>query len=254
VKALVLCAGFGTRMGDLCTDAPKPLLQVGGSAIVEHILHRLAGHGFRDVLVNLHHRAEQFEPRLQRGQRFGVQLSYLHEPVPLGRAGTSRQVLAEGAEDLLVHYGDILTDHDLFGLWQQHRATGAAATILVHQREGSNSFVKFGAEGRVTRFLERPQLRPGDDGDPVWVFSGICVLSPAALPAFADRPGQGPLDLPRDVFPALVEQGVLFAQPLAGFRCAIDSQARLESARTAFRQGQIRGIAITGKRQEGRGA
>jgi mannose-1-phosphate guanylyltransferase len=257
VKALVLCAGFGTRMGDLCADAPKPLLQVGGSAIVEHILRRLAGHGFRDVLVNLHHRAEQFEPRLQRGQRFGVQLRYLHEPAPLGTAGTSLQVLAEGTEDLLVHYGDILTDHDLFALWQQHRTTGAAATILVHQREGSNSAVKLGADGRVTQFLERPRQPPDDDGQPTWVFSGICVLSPAALPALGDRPGPAPLDLPRDVFPALVEQGVLFAQPLAGFRCAIDSQARLESARAAFGQGRVRDMAaMTGaerRGQEGRG-
>jgi mannose-1-phosphate guanylyltransferase len=228
-------------------------LQVGGAAIVEHILQRLAGHGFRDVLVNLHHHAEQFEPRLQRGQRFGVRLRYRHEAVPLGTAGTSGQVLAEGTEDLLVHYGDILTDHDLFALWQQHRATEAAATILVHQRPGSNSFVKLGADGRVTQFLERPQQRPADDGQPVWVFSGICVLSPAALPAFADRRGPAPLDLPRDVFPALVQQGGLYAQPLAGYRCAVDSAARLQSARAAFADGQFGGNLAAGDRQEGRG-
>jgi NDP-sugar pyrophosphorylase family protein len=245
MKALVLCAGFGTRMGRLCDEQPKPLLQVGGAAIVEHILHRLAGHGFRDVLLNLHHRAEQFEPRLQRGQRFGVKLRYLHEAAPLGTAGTSGGVLAAGREDLLVHYGDILTDHDLLGLWQQHRRTGAAATILVHQREGSNSLVKLGADGRVTRFVERPSVahRAGEDdgaSSPSWVFSGICVLSPTALPAFAPRADAGALDLPRDVFPALVQLGLLFGQPLAGYRCAVDSEARLESARAAFGQGQIR--------------
>ena len=237
MKALVLCAGFGTRMGETCAEQPKPLLQVGGAAIVEHILHRLAGHGFHDVFVNLHHRAEQFEPQLQGGDRFGVKLRYLHEAAPLGTAGTSRQVLAEGNEDVLVHYGDILTDHDLRGLWAQHRSSGAAATLLLHQREGSNSFVKMGADGRITQFLERPARRPPPDGRATWVFSGICVLSPACLSVLPDQAG---LDLPRDVFPALVRQGSLFGQPLAGYRCAIDSPARLEAARAAWHSGEMR--------------
>ena len=104
VKALVLCAGFGRRLGSLCQDSPKPLLEVGGLPIVEHILRRLGQHGVEEVFINLHYRAEQFPARLGDGGRFGFPLRYLHEPAPLGTAGTARDVLARVDGDLLVHY------------------------------------------------------------------------------------------------------------------------------------------------------
>ena len=101
--ALVLCAGFGRRLGDLCRTLPKPLLEVGGRPIVEHILHRLRRHGVREVYINLHHRAELFPERLGDGSRFGLTIHYLPELAPLGTAGTARNVLARVDQDLLVH-------------------------------------------------------------------------------------------------------------------------------------------------------
>jgi mannose-1-phosphate guanylyltransferase/phosphomannomutase len=66
------------------------------------------------------------------------------------------------------------------------------------------------------------------------VFSGICVLSPSAQ---AGIPRGGQPDLPAHVFPVLAERGLLFAQRLAGFRCAIDSPERLDLARRALASG-----------------
>ncbi len=235
----MLCAGFGTRLGSLCETRPKPLLEVGGAPIAAHILRRLGAHGIRDVIINLHHHADQFAPALGDGAGFGVSISYRFEAEPLGTAGTTRDVLAEASEDLLVHYGDILTDHDLGGLVALHQRRGAAATILVHQRAGSNSHVTIDGEGRVTEFIERPLLAPASAEAP-WVFSGICVLAPTAAPYL---PPRGACDLPRDVFPSLVKAGQLMAEPLAGYRCAIDSQERLEAARAAFASGLLRPAA-----------
>jgi NDP-sugar pyrophosphorylase family protein len=244
VKALVLCAGFGTRLGALCDDRPKPLLEVGGIPIVEHIVRHLAKAGFRDIIINLHYRAEQFPASLGDGERFGVTIDYRFEETPLGTAGTSRQLLAELGEDLLVHYGDILTDHDLQGLCRQHRRTGAAATALLHQRPGSNSFALLDERDRITRFVERPDAPPAVDARAVWAFSGICVLSPACHVALGALPGGMVLDLPRDLFPTLARQRSLFGQRLEGYRCAIDSEARLEAARAAFAAGRFRPEAL----------
>ncbi|HEY0715134.1 MAG TPA: nucleotidyltransferase family protein, partial [Polyangia bacterium] len=164
MKALVLCAGKGTRLGALCVDRPKPLLDVGGNAIVEHILVRLARHGFDEVFLNLHHHADAFPAHLGDGARFGVRIQYLHEPAPLGTGGTSRNLLARLAgEDLLVHYGDILTEHDLGAFVNAHHRSGALATALLHQRAGSNSHARLDDGDRIVSFVERPHEAPRND-------------------------------------------------------------------------------------------
>lgn len=231
MRALVLCAGFGTRLGALCAHTPKPLLEVGGRTIVEHILLQLARHGFDHVVINVHHQAEAFPARLGDGARYGVRLEYVHEAQPLGTAGTTRALAPQlsAGEDLLVHYGDILTDHDLGALLRQHRRQQAAATMLLHQRAGSNSFAELEGDGRVRRFLERPAQMPITEAPP-WVFSGICLVSAACAQSL---PGNA-FDLPRDVFPGLARAGRLYGQPLAGGRWAIDSPERLAAARAAW--------------------
>lgn len=237
MKALVLCGGFGTRLGELCAVRPKPLLEVGQLSLVEHTLLRLAAAGLSDVFVNLHFGAEQLLARLGNGFRYGVRIRYFEEPTLLGTAGTPR-ALAElsGRDGLLVHYGDVLSEHPLAELVRRHAAAGARARIVVHERVGSNSRALLGPGDRVERFVERPGPGASDDSPTAWAFSGICVLSRACLSELPETPGA---DLPRDVFPALAQAGELFAERHVGYRCAVDSPARLESARQAWKSGAL---------------
>jgi NDP-sugar pyrophosphorylase family protein len=237
MKALVLCGGLGTRLGELCRVRPKPLLEVGRLSLVEHTLLRLAAAGLHDVFVNLHFGADQLRARLGNGFRYGVRIHYFEEETLLGTAGTPR-ALAElcGDEGLLVHYGDVLSEHPLGELARRQRASGARARIVVHERVGSNSRVLLGPGDRVERFVERPSAGISDDSPTAWAFSGICVLSRACLAELPDTPGA---DLPRDVFPTLALAGELFAERHVGYRCAVDSAARLESARQAWSTGAL---------------
>lgn len=227
MKALVTCAGFGTRLGELCRDRAKPLLSVGDRTIVEHILGNLAAAGCDEVWINLHHHAAQFPALLGDGARFGVRIHYVHEAAPRGTAGTVADLRGVVGDELLVHYGDILTAHDLGGLVQAHREGGAWATMLVHERRGSNSRADLDGD-RVVAFHERPADAPAD---PHFAFSGICVLS---APAIAAIPGGVVTDLPRDLFPELARAGRLRAQRLSAFRVAIDSPERLALARAHY--------------------
>ena len=92
------------------------------------------------------------------------------------------------------------------------------------------------AEGRVTRFVERPPEAEQPPGE-VWVNSGLYVCDLAIL----DRIPEGQaVDFPRDLFPTLAEEGHLWAVPLSGYRCAVDSPDRLAEARSAVAEGRIR--------------
>jgi NDP-sugar pyrophosphorylase family protein len=234
---MILAAGAGTRMGELTRELPKPMLDVGGTPIIGHIIRNLARHGFRELVVNLHHQGEAIEAHCGDGSRYGAAITYLREERLLGTAGSVRnaRALLAGAGTVLVHYGDVLTDQDLGALLDAHRAHAALATLLVHRRPGSNSVVVLDGEWRITRLLERPTEQERAGIDSPWVNSGVYLLEPEVL----DRiPAGIPCDFPRDVFPALIAGGRVFAHPLTGYRCAIDSPERLERARREFQAGR----------------
>ncbi len=231
MKALVLCAGFGRRLGQLCTDRPKPLLSLGRWTIVEHILLQLRLAGVEDVFINLHHCADQFEPHLGDGGRFGLRVAYVREPALLGTAGSVANIRGRlGGQPLLVHYGDVVMNHPLRDIASLHERRRAEATILLHRREGSNSRAWCDADGTIRRFEERP-VGPLVGPERPWAYSGACVLSPETIDGLPERV---PLDLPADVFPVLADRGGLLGQPVNGYRWAADSPARLQTARAGL--------------------
>lgn len=233
MKAMVLAAGAGSRMGELTRDLPKPMLPVRGRPILEHILRNLARHGFREVVLNLHHHPRCIRDHFGDGARLGLAITYLDEPRLLGTAGSARNAapLLQGTEPFLLHYGDVLTDQDLTAMLSAHRGHGALATLLVHRRARSNSVVVLDPDFRVGRLLERPTEAERAGFDSPWVNSGVYLLDPLVLQRIAPDP---PQDFPRDVFPALVEEGRVFGFPLSGYRCAIDTPERLAQAQAEF--------------------
>ncbi len=244
MKAMVLCAGFGTRLGDLTRDWPKPMLPIEGHPLLAYLLGHLREQGCRGVAVNLHFRPEAIRDWFGDGSRWDLRIDYAHEPTLLGTAGGVRNMadFFRHEEAFVVQYGDILTDQDLAPLFRKHRESGALATLLVHPRPGSNSVISLDDSGRITGFLERPTERDRQGNVSPWVNSGICICSPGI---FGQIPEGKACDLPRDVFVPLVRTGRLFAVPLAGYRCAIDSPERLAEARTAVAEGRCRAKPLT---------
>ena len=239
MKAMVLCAGYGTRLGDLTRDMPKPMLPLGEQPLLAYLLGHLMAQGFDNIAINLHFHPEVIHDWFGDGSAWGMNLAYSHEEVLLGTAGGVKKMqwFFQHEETFLVQYGDVLTDQDFTALIRFHRERRALATVLVHQRARSNSVVSLDEESRIIGFLERPSDEARRAVKSPWVNSGICVCAPEVL----DFITPGTLcDLPRDVFPKLMGTGRLFGFPLTGYRCAIDSPSRLEEARAALAEGCCR--------------
>ena len=90
MKAVVLCAGYGRRLGGLTCETPKPLLRLGGEPLLAHTLRHLAAHGIREIGINLHYRGAQIRRALGDGESCGVRIAYVEEPVLRGTAGALR--------------------------------------------------------------------------------------------------------------------------------------------------------------------
>jgi mannose-1-phosphate guanylyltransferase len=236
-KAIVLSAGYGTRLGNLTQSLPKGMLPLEGRPLLAYILEHLAGQGFDDVAINLHYRPEPVRSYFGDGRRLGVRIHYTYEPRLLGTAGAIRNLASwlGGTDDFLVIYGDVLTNENLTRLTETHQRHGALATLLLHRRARSNSVVQMRPDGRITALVERPTEQERKRCTGPWVNSAVQILNRRILDHIP--PGQA-VDLPRDVYPKIVSTGTVYGVPLAGYRCAIDSPARYEEARTAVREGR----------------
>lgn len=233
MKAMILSAGYGTRLGDLTRDLPKPMLDLHGRPLLEYIIRHLRRHGFDQIALNLHFKPELIQNYFGQGDRWGVELVYSYEAELLGTAGGVKKMepfLGIG-DDFLIHYGDILTDQNFTAMLHFHRQHNALVTLLLHQRAVSNSVVSLDDTGRIVGFLERPSAEARRGITSTWVNSGVYLCAPGFL---AEIPGGQVCDLPRDVFPGLVAGGRLYGFALSGYRCAIDSPERLTEARAAI--------------------
>lgn len=112
MKAMILAAGRGERMRPLTDHTPKPLLEVGGKALIEHLIEALATAGFRELVINTAHLSAQLTARLGDGGRYGVAIAWSPEPEgALETGGGIMQALPRLGERFVVVNGDIWTDY-----------------------------------------------------------------------------------------------------------------------------------------------
>ena len=164
MRAMVLAAGRGERMGALTENCPKPLLQAGGKALIDYTLEALARAGIREVVINHAYLGDRIENHVANGDRFGLSVTYSPEPEgALETGGGIMQALPLlGAEPFIAANADVFSDFDFRHL----PANPAALAHLVlvpnppHHAEGDFSLI----DGRTS-----------EAGQPRYTFSGIGV-------------------------------------------------------------------------------
>ena len=198
MKAFLLAAGLGTRLRPLTDHLPKCLVPVRGRALLDIWLDAFAAAGVEEVVVNLHHLPEQVLEHLAR--REGPPTVHtVSEPELLGSAGTLRanRGFVEGEELFLVVNADNLTDFDLRGLVEAHRAGGAVATIAVFRSPRPSACGVVEVVGDlVTGFEEKPAHPRSDLAN-----AGLYAFDPQVLDLVEGPP---PRDIGFDLLPGLV--------------------------------------------------
>ncbi len=210
IRALVLAAGYGTRLGPLTDSLPKPLLPVRSKPVVELTLERLAAAGCEAIALNLHHLGGAIRDRF--GESFReVPLTYSEEPEILGTLGAFgplRDFFAPADAVVLVN-GDSLCRWPIRRLIRRHARSGAAATLLFASAADP---ARFGGGVAVERKGRRVvSFRPGP-ADPVaerqqgirrLVFAGAHVFAPSLL----ERVGAGVSEIVDDLYRPLLAEG-----------------------------------------------
>src|SRR6185295_2731637 len=158
MRAIILSAGYGTRLWPLTEDRTKPALPILGKPLVGYVAEYIASYGFDDIVVNLHHRPESVRAALGDGSKFGVKLHYVEEPVILGTSGAldnTREFFQD--ETFLAINGKIITDVDLRAALATHSKTNALATLVLLENTQRERFSIVQVDrGRITGFGGMP--------------------------------------------------------------------------------------------------
>jgi NDP-sugar pyrophosphorylase family protein len=177
MRAIILSAGYGTRLWPLTEDRTKPAIPILGKPLVGYVAEYVARYGFDEIVVNLHHRPESVRAALGDGSQFGVKLQYVEEPVILGTSGAldnTREFFAH--ETFLSINGKIITDIDLHAALETHRRMQAIATLVVLPNAKRERFSMVEVdEGRITGFTGMPTVEMSTT--PL-MFTGITILEP----------------------------------------------------------------------------
>jgi NDP-sugar pyrophosphorylase family protein len=183
MRAMILSAGYGTRLWPLTEDRTKPAIPILGKPLVGYVAEYLARYGCDEIVVNLHHRPQSVRRALGDGNDFGVKLTYVEEPEILGTSGAIDNARALFADDtFIVINGKIITDIDLNAALETHRATKAIATLVLLPNARCEKFsVVKTKDGCLTGFGGMPVAAEFSETNPPYMFTGIQILEPRIL-------------------------------------------------------------------------
>ncbi|MEI8342265.1 MAG: HAD-IIIA family hydrolase, partial [Verrucomicrobiota bacterium] len=184
---------------------PKPMAPIAGKPVLEHQIELARAHGFDDIVIFAHHKAETIQDYFGDGKKWGVRISYVIETEPLGTAGCLLAALEKLDDRFLVFYADTLIKLDLGAMLEAHVQKSADATLFIHPNDHpiDSDLVEIDGAGWVTALHPYPH----EDGAfhrnlvnaALYVFEKKCLLP------FAD-----PLkkcDFGKDILPGLLKNG-----------------------------------------------
>jgi len=198
MKAMVLAAGLGTRLRPLTNDRPKALVEINGHTLLEITLARFRTFGVHDVIVNVHHFADEMESYLKANQNFGMHIEISREDILLDTGGGLKKAAwfflsdTGALEPFVLHNVDVLSNVDLNRMLEFHNQQNAVATLAIQDRKTSRYLLFDKAmqlSGRRSGGQQREEkLEMVRHADPVsaLAFSGIHIISPRLLPALTE--------------------------------------------------------------------
>ena len=185
MKAMIFAAGLGTRLKPLTDHMPKALVPVAGKPMLEHVIQKLIAFGCDEIVINVHHFADQIINFLKEKNNFGITIHISDETdMLLDTGGGIKKAASFFHEPFLIHNVDILSNVDLKSLYEYHLTNGNDATLLVSPRK-TVRYLLFDERNRLCGWVNKDTLQTKPEGfiyqpevQKEYAFSGIHIVSP----------------------------------------------------------------------------
>ena len=174
-QMVIMAGGQGSRLQPHTRECPKPMLQVHGKPMLEHIIERAKVEGFQRFVLAVEYLGHVIEDYFGDGSSWGVEIDYLHENSPLGTAGALGLLNPRPVIPILVTNGDVLTDIRYGEVLDFHCSHNASATMAVSLYEWEHPFGVVSIKGiDIVGFEEKPITYS-------YINAGVYVLEPWIL-------------------------------------------------------------------------
>ena len=190
MKAMIFAAGLGTRLKPLTDSRPKALVSINGKPMLEWVILRLIKADIKDIIVNVHHYAEQIINFLNSRDNFNINIEISLEQNLLDTGGGVKKTswFFEGEKDFLIHNCDILSGIDLKNIYIEHTLKNADATLCVSKRKSSR-YLLFDSNGCLCGWKSEKENKILWTDKAVsmvneFAFNGIHILSQKLLKKF----------------------------------------------------------------------
>ncbi len=183
MKAMLLAAGLGTRLKPFTEKHPKALAAVNGKTLLQRNIEYLSAFGFTDIIVNVHHFAQQVIDVLNDNNGFGASVTISNEEDEVLETGgglLKARYFFDDSPFVLMNV-DVLTDLDLLAMLKQHKQLKSMATLAVTSRLTTRYFL-FNDEGLLCGWkndkTNEQKMSREDTKYHEKAFSGIHIISP----------------------------------------------------------------------------
>ena len=185
MKAMIFAAGLGTRLKPFTDHMPKALVPVAGKPMLEHVILKLKSFGVDELVINVHHFAQQIIDFLKEKDNFGIKIWISDETEELLETGGGIKKAAPFFDEpFLVHNADILSNVDLKAMYDYHLTSGNDATLLVSPRK-TVRYLLLNETNRLCGWVNKDTLQTKPEGfvyqpeiQKEYAFGGIHIISP----------------------------------------------------------------------------
>jgi NDP-sugar pyrophosphorylase family protein len=140
--AMILAAGFGTRLGELTSHTPKALVEVKGTPMLELAVNKLISSGIQKITINAHHFSKQIVSFFQ-SKKFNAEINIIIEKEILGTGGgiKNAEEYLRKCSDFLVYNVDIESDLDIQEMYSYHKSKKAFVTLALQNRDTTRPLI-----------------------------------------------------------------------------------------------------------------
>lgn len=203
IKALLLAAGFGTRLRPITNNLPKCLVPIGGKPLLDRWLTNLESCGCDETIINTHYMANQVEEYIRQRKTSKMKISLIHEPILLGTAKTLlANIKLLKSDDLFIIHADNATDTSLSELLIAHRnrPKECKVTMLTFTTDNPSScgIVEVDEKNVIKRYFEKKDNPPGNKAN------GAVYIAAHSIWDEILKINPPPNDISNDIVPKLI--------------------------------------------------
>lgn len=172
---VIMAGGLGKRLRPLTEEVPKPMLEVGGTPILEILINNFKKYGFHRFYISINYRGEMIRDYFGDGSKHGIEIRYIEEQEKLDTAGALSLIKERPKLPMFVINGDIVTSLNFVEMLKFHTEHKAAATMAIREYSIQVQYGVVDIDGyQIKSFQEKPTHKH-------YINAGVYLVEPDAL-------------------------------------------------------------------------